>query len=78
MYRTNRRKFLGAAPTLTAFAGAGLLSTQSAIFQRLRPGYSRAPTQATRCLSGNPSPSKITGVSTVIVPWAGILDPQRF
>src|SRR5215831_13712792 len=32
MYRTNRRKFLGylnAAPTLTAFAGAGLLSTQS-------------------------------------------------
>src|SRR6516162_7320066 len=33
MYRTNRRKFLGylsAAPTLTAFAGAGLLSTQSA------------------------------------------------
>jgi hypothetical protein len=64
MYRTNRRNFLGylsAAPTLTAFAGAGLLSTQSAIFRRLRPGYSRAPTQATRCLSGNPSPSKITG-----------------
>ena len=33
MYRTNRRKFLGylsATPTLTAFAGAGLLSTQSA------------------------------------------------
>src|SRR5215831_18469992 len=33
MYRANRRKFLGylsAAPTLTAFAGAGLLSTQSA------------------------------------------------
>src|SRR5215472_6152794 len=33
MYRTNRRIFLGylsAAPTLTAFAGAGLLSTQSA------------------------------------------------
>ena len=33
MYRTNRRKFLGylsAAPTLTAFARAGLLSTQSA------------------------------------------------
>src|SRR6516165_2162800 len=33
MYRTNRRKFLGylsVAPTLTAFAGAGLLSTQSA------------------------------------------------
>src|SRR5262245_50454971 len=33
MYRTNRRKFLGylgAAPTLTAFAGAGLLSSLSA------------------------------------------------
>src|SRR5215831_13656411 len=33
MYRTDRRKFLsylGAAPTLTAFAGVGLLSTQSA------------------------------------------------
>src|SRR5215469_4733409 len=33
MYRTNRRKFLGylsAAPTLSAFAGAGLLSPQSA------------------------------------------------
>src|SRR5215470_8437580 len=34
MYRTNRRKFLGylsAAPTLTAFAGAGLFSTASAL-----------------------------------------------
>src|SRR6516162_3280187 len=33
MYRTNRRKFLGylsAAPTLTAFAGAGLLSSPRA------------------------------------------------
>jgi hypothetical protein len=33
MYRTNRRTFLsylGAAPTLTAFAGAGLLSAQTA------------------------------------------------
>ena len=48
MYRTNRRKFLGylsAAPTLTAFAGAGLLLTQSAFADKNVELTGHLPTQ---------------------------------